>query len=186
MEKCCISCGWEGGDVPAGIPGMHPVFLLSLEWVTRQRRARGRLYSAALWIVAQPGPAQAFSGFPANLDGHKTKVLIEEIGVAVFVEAAIPPSQQQENVPSLGERGVRTELPACLAGPAGTGESRQSPPPLCPPLLVLIPPGISEKSCWTLFFMALWEGNWEELCAWQLTRGSALLLPLAKLCFWPP
>lgn len=36
----------------------------------------------SLWLalscspVPQPGPAQAFAGFPANLDGHETKVLI--------------------------------------------------------------------------------------------------------------
>lgn len=113
----------------------------------------------------------------------------------MFVEAVIPPSQQQETVPGLGERGVRTDLPAGLAGPAGTGEPGHSHvlhthPHLCPALLVLIPLGISENSCWTPFFMDLRAGSregLEQLCAWQGTRGSAVLLPLGKtLCFWPP
>lgn len=113
----------------------------------------------------------------------------------MFVEAVIPPSQQQETVPGLGERGVRTDLPAGLAGLAGTGEPGHSHvlhthPRLCPALLVLIPLGISENSCWTPFFMDLRAGSREGLeqpCAWQGTRGSAVLLPLGKtLCFCPP
>lgn len=54
---------WDAPCVPA-------------ELGTGDLSACGCLCSAALCIVAQPGPAQAFSGFPANLDGHKTKVLV--------------------------------------------------------------------------------------------------------------
>lgn len=82
---------------------------------------------------------------------------------------------------------VRTDLPAWLAGPAGTGEPRQSPPHLCPPLLVLIPPVISEKSCWTLFFMDLWEGSWGSRVLGRSSGALPSCCPCSKtLHFWPP
>lgn len=82
---------------------------------------------------------------------------------------------------------------ASLAGRTCTDRGAQAEPRplhLCPPLLVLIAAGSSEKSCWTLFSMNLQEGRQEELgqpCAWQ-SQGA---LPSCCLCsktprFWHP
>ena len=66
----------EGRGCPFWHLWEHRVFLLSLGWVICQGKGCGCLYSAAVWIVAQPGPLQAFTGFSVNLDRHETKVLV--------------------------------------------------------------------------------------------------------------
>lgn len=92
--------------------------------------------------------------------------------------------------PGRARREDRSASRAGRVGEPGHSHVLHTHPHLCPALLVLIPLGISENSCWTPFFMDLRAGSREGLeqpCAWQGTRGSAVLLPLGKtLCFWPP
>lgn len=96
----------------------------------------------------------------------------------MFVEAVIPPSQQQENVPSLGER---EDGSASLAGRACRDRGAQAEPSTPLPS----PPGPdSTCDCREELLDPVFHGSLgRELgqpCAWQVIRGSAILLPLQQ------
>lgn len=169
MEKCCISCGWEGGDVSAEL-------------------GRGDLSKESLWLSlfcspVDHGSARASTGFfwfPSKSGWAQNKG--SHLGNrSCSVCGGCHPSQPTAGNRAKPGRARCGDRSASLAGRACRDRGALAEPPhLCLPLLVLIPPGISESSCWTPFFMDLWEGSWEQLCAGQVTRGSAILLPLQQ------
>lgn len=178
MEKCCTSCGWEG------CPCWH---LWDAPCVPAEL-GRGDLSKESSWLslFCSPvdcGSARASTGFfwfPSKSGWAQNKG--SHLGNrSCSVCGGCHPSQ-----PTAGERAkpgrARCETrSASLAGRACRDRGAQAephPPHLCPPLLVLIPLGISESGCWTPFFTDLWEGSQE-----QLEHGrSPGALPSCCLC----